>query len=274
MESFNSTSECHGFLKENLQGYELVNTIENGIREFIIFKMKELHGLKWRIHLPSDILHKYQEGFRTERDIKWVRCYIHHPLYYLDFPDLQKIIITDKLWGSLFKAHFGRKDIVSAELSSIEAIRNWIAHNRRIHPQAIRKLQATVEFLNNSLKPNSLQEFAAHQFSCVNIKSELNNFIHHITSIHCTISKYQSIIKTSINSSVLSEWWFDDAIFGLDRQPIEAYISFAEVYADFSPANGKGHLREKYAIDNDHNRLFNDCIKELNKFMKEVDDAE
>ncbi len=270
MEHLIKNSAAKISIEDNLRGYELINIIENGFREFIIAKMKENFGPSWRESLPQDLITKYKQGFKNERNHKWIRSYIHHPLYYLDFPDLQKIIIFDKLWNQIFKENFQRKDLISSELSSLEASRNIIAHNRRVHSQLIQSLESKIETFNNFIKPLTLEILALNQSSCVNIQFELGRLIKSLDKLYSSVKLFKTLDLNLNETSIVSEWWFDDTVFGFNHKPISNFIDFAKKYANFPCDYGKGHIREKFAIENKHEDLYKCCIDELQKFYGEV----
>src|SRR5690242_15851284 len=119
--------------EENGRCYSLMYAIENGIRELIIEELSNLEGPLWYKHrLPGDILTKYREAVRLQRQVVWTKMVPHHPLYYLDFPDLKKIIEREDNWKDSFSAIFTRKELISATLSEIEPTRNSLAHNRKL----------------------------------------------------------------------------------------------------------------------------------------------
>ena len=79
--------------KENIEIFCYLYRIETGLREFIIDSLNGLAGQRWyKTRLPSDVLVKYRKSRNSEKNIKWTQLIPHHPIYYLDFPDLRKII--------------------------------------------------------------------------------------------------------------------------------------------------------------------------------------
>ena len=82
---------------ENLRAYKILYSMENAIRMLIVECLEELAGTRWYRHrLPGDILDSYQKAQIEVRKIKWTSLVPHHPIYYIDFPALRKIIEQKK----------------------------------------------------------------------------------------------------------------------------------------------------------------------------------
>src|SRR5207253_5083840 len=93
------------------------------------------HGPKWaKRGLPPDLQGKVKNAVTYERTVTWHRAVAHHPLYYLDFPDLKKIILNGSNWPTAFAEIFGHnaKAGTEATLSELELLRNKVAHNRLV----------------------------------------------------------------------------------------------------------------------------------------------
>ena len=102
------------------------------MREFVIESLEAACGpLWWKQRLPPDVLARNREALEYERNIKWCQLIPHHPIYYIEFPDLKKVIERTDNWRDAFEPVFGRRDIFISKLSELEPIRNRIAHNRK-----------------------------------------------------------------------------------------------------------------------------------------------
>ena len=85
--------------EENIRIYCHLYIIENAVRELIVELLSAIDGPRWyKKRLPGDVLGKYREGVEFERGIKWFQLIPLHPIYYIDFPDLKKIIERDNNW--------------------------------------------------------------------------------------------------------------------------------------------------------------------------------
>ena len=105
--------------------------IEVGLRELIIEEFTKVNGERWyKTLLPTDVYQKYLRGRQLEKVSKWSNHINHHPIYYIDFPDLAKVM--EKNWQNIFLEMFGQKTVFLSSLKSIEPIRNKFAHNRKL----------------------------------------------------------------------------------------------------------------------------------------------
>ena len=117
--------------ERNANAYQLLFEIEVILRELCALKLSALHGKHWaKRGLPTDLLDKVKDALAYEKKTKWHRTTLHHPLYYVDFPDLRKIIIGGLNWNPIFAEIFGQKPGTDASLSELELLRNKVAHNR------------------------------------------------------------------------------------------------------------------------------------------------
>jgi len=114
----------------NLQIYAMLFTIEAGLRELIIEELSIVTGPKWLSVLPTDVQAKCLKGPENDSAAGWTSYVDHHPLYYVDFPDLAKTITSTTLWRTVFSRVFSDKDLLFTDLRKLEPVRNKIAHNR------------------------------------------------------------------------------------------------------------------------------------------------
>src|SRR4029077_18927016 len=99
--------------EQNITIYKHLFIIEAGLREFIIDALGDKFGaLWWKIRLPPDVLKSFKEGRSYEKGIKWSEIVPHHPLYYVEFPDLKKIIQRSDNWRDVFEPVLKNKDVM------------------------------------------------------------------------------------------------------------------------------------------------------------------
>src|SRR6266508_2715396 len=115
--------------ENNLVAYKLMYNIEVGLREFLISTFGAGNQKWWKQRLPVDVFYKFKAGREEEKKIKWVELISHHPLYYIEFPDLKKIIERNDNWRDAFQQIFGDKSVFCGGLRELEPVRNKIAHN-------------------------------------------------------------------------------------------------------------------------------------------------
>jgi hypothetical protein len=102
----------------SVEAFTLLYCIENALREFIIDSLSNFSGPKWyKTRLPGDVLKKFKEAKIYERSIAWLELVPHHPLYYIDFADLRKIIEQNNNWTEIFKELFLNKNVTSDTLN-------------------------------------------------------------------------------------------------------------------------------------------------------------
>jgi len=88
---------------DNVRVFRILYQIEVGLRELIIDSLESSYGpIWWKSRLPGDVLESYRKGLAAERAINWINIIPHHPIYYIDFPDLQKVITTNNNWSEVF----------------------------------------------------------------------------------------------------------------------------------------------------------------------------
>ena len=132
--------------EENRAIYALLYSIEVGLREFVIEALEAKCGSQWwKERLPGDVLQSYKDGLIYERSIKWVHLVPHHPLYYIDFPDLKKIVQRADNWRDVFQSVFGREEVLVGTLTELEPIRNKVAHNRKVTEADVQVTQAAYD---------------------------------------------------------------------------------------------------------------------------------
>ena len=242
---------------ENLRAYKILYSMENAIRMLIVECLEELAGTRWYRHrLPGDILDSYQKAQIEVRKIKWTSLVPHHPIYYIDFPALRKIIEQKKNWDEAFKPIFDRKDVFSASWSSVEPIRNNVAHNRCISDADIVSLTATFTFLRSAIGETRFNELAAQSKTIPDIVSR-------ITTLRMEgeqalgLCKCAERLKCLPNWNIISpSWWFDDSFIGRDLSPIRTYFGTLNEYMSLPRRRGEGHKIEKWIEQKGIDKLF------------------
>jgi len=150
--------------KENIDAFCYLYKIETGLREFIIDSLQNVVGTRWyKERLPGDILQKYKDGLKAEKTAKWTQLIPHHPLYYVDFPDIKKIIVRRDNWREVFSKTFYRESIVEGTLEELEPIRNKIAHSRKISSKDVTILKAAYDKISEAI---GLKKFTELESRC------------------------------------------------------------------------------------------------------------
>lgn len=233
--------------RENREAYAKLFAIETGLRELLIGDLGKLAGPKWhKTRLPSDIYKKYVDGMQFERSIKWAHQVLHHPIYYVDFPDLKKVILRKDNWEQCFKLTFQRAEIFEATVSELEFVRNRVAHNRRCCNSDIVTVQNALNILLESIGTERLMSLISHCTTLEDLPSTLRSIRRELSE---GLEKCMSLSGCEIPhlyNSVKESWWFDSDYLG---NPIDKILSAEEIlleYCALPRVRGSGYLIERW----------------------------
>jgi len=130
--------------------YILLKELESCIREFIESKLSALTKNWWKERIPQDVRESTEE--RKDRNAAlwpWTEKEEDHPIYYINFPEYEKIITKRDNWREIFSTYFTDRNIITTKLRELEPIRNKIAHFRELTKSEKTKLQLySKEILN------------------------------------------------------------------------------------------------------------------------------
>jgi len=258
--------------KENMRIYELLYLIEVGLRELIIQSLEATCGPNWwKERLPDDVLKKYRKGREYERSIKWCQLVPHHPIYYVDFPDLRKIIERADNWREVFSAIFKRKEILIGTLSELEPIRNKIAHNRkatvqdqRIVEGAYHKIVAAVgeERLCRLVSKCTLAPDLRETFLRLQAEAE--------EAFECCM-KFSPIKELRVWNEIKNKWWFDETYLGYELNSIREYFSLLVDYSELPRTRGSGHKIEAWVKLTDLKEKYTKAKEQLSKLLTNIE---
>lgn len=188
---------------------ECLFVLEVAIRELIIETLSASAGPKWfKRLLPSDITQKYIRGKQAERAAKWSEHIEHHPLYYIDFPDLAKVLSAN--WKATFQRLFSNKEVFLGNLKSLEPIRNKLAHNRKLSENDRTVVMGVMTCFESAIGKQNLRRLVAN---CTAAPS--------IPEIMEALKKEAETASEVMNSltppralprwhEVKNAWWFDN----------------------------------------------------------------
>ena len=190
---------------ENNEIFALLYLIETGLRELIIDVLSNLEGQRWyRKCLSGDILEKYKRGRESEAHAPWVQCIPHHPIYYIDFPDLRKIIERKDNWERAFEPIFQRKDIFSGVLSEIEPIRNKIAHNRKATSLDVEIVKSVHNLLSTTLGSSYLSALSSRCTLAQDIVKQIEQLQYEAQTTFLVCSEYGPLLTIKIWYSIFN----------------------------------------------------------------------
>lgn len=230
---------------QNLCGLNLIFKLENGLREFVVEELSKLFGPRWyKQRLPGDILKKYADSISIQRQIRWSKIIPHHPIYYVDFPDLKKIIERQDNWDDCFSKFFGRKDLISATLSELEPVRNSLAHNRLITADDLALLEGASTKIIHAIGVDRFSELVSKTSTSSTIPEELRKLKAEIRDCSSACKKCLGFKVMDEWVSVSGQWWFDETYLGRPTEAIERCFSLFSQYVSLPRQRGQGHIIE------------------------------
>lgn len=255
----------------NQSGYRYLYAIENVLRELIIDVLSNIAGPRWyKTRLPGDVLSKFKDAVAYERHLPWLDLSPHHPLYYLDFPDLKKIIEQRNNWSEVFEKMFISKNITSDALFSVEPIRNKIAHNRIVSLTDLIYLRSTYEKFRLAIGGEEfdiLLERSANYRSCyerlVSLREEL-------TSTYRQLTALKPVADLGVWKICQAAWWFDSLYIGRPIERISEYFGAVEKYRELPRGWGCALELERWVLSNDLEELYNDGMAQITDVLGSV----
>jgi hypothetical protein len=238
--------------KENIEIYCYLYSIENALRELIIDSLNTVDGPRWyKWRIPGDILKKYRDGIEYEKNIKWTQLVPHHPIYYIEFPDLKKIIVREDNWKDVFKNIFFQKEVLSNTLYELESIRNKIAHNRKTTYKDVEVVKAAYIKLSEAVGKDSFNRFSARCTCSMDTSERLTELQKESEKLFCVCKSYKPLEKLGVWKEICDEWWFDETYLGHKLDGIINYFKTIEEYATLPRTRGSGYKIEDWVKSND-----------------------
>jgi len=233
--------------QENLALYKLLYQIEVGLREFFIETFEARCGsLWWKQKLPGDVLEKCRGALDDERQIKWSQLVSHHPLYYVDFPDLKKIIERSDNWKQIFQSVFKRKDVIIGTLTELEPIRNKLAHNRKATATDLSIAVATFQKIAAAVGETLLNKLISRCTSAQDILGNIHQLQEEAEQVYRCCRQIERLESLETWERIKTTWWFDSDYLGNDLQDIQIFFDFASTYSQFTRSRGSGHKIETW----------------------------
>lgn len=251
--------------RENIDTYCMLYVIETALRELIVNEFLDMDGPKWvKKRLPGDILTKYREAIAFERSIPWTSLIPHHPIYYIDFPDLKKIIEREDNWKDIFKIIFSRKDILSSTISELEPIRNKVAHNRRVSLGDVDVVKGAYTKLAETIGVDRFHQLATTN-TLISIDDKMQQLQKEAEKSFDLCMKYKQMDNSNISIwlTVRDQWWFDETYLGHSIDGIRIYFELLEQYKQLPRVRGRGHEIESWVKAGEIDKKYKACQVEL-----------
>ncbi len=243
--------------QENLKIYKGLYLIETALREFIIESLETVAGPRWyKSRLPGDVYRKYHDGISYERSIRWSHLVPHHPIYYIDFPDLRKTIEGDANWRDAFQQVFRPKHVLVGVLAALEPIRNKVAHNRKATEADVSLVEAACSLLSGSLGEDKLVMLSSRCSSVPDLRAQLTHLRVESARLFQACTSLCHIEGSSVWHSVRGKWWFDESYLGFPLEDVRALFDAVEEYESLPRSRGLGHTTEQWIKGRDFGTLF------------------
>lgn len=260
-------------MKENIEGYKTIFTIENSLRELIINIMQNNFGPKWyKSRIPGDINTKYSNAINDEKKIKWQNLVPHHPIYYIDFPDLKKIIIQKNNWDEVFKKMFGSgsKEWLIGLFIELEFIRNIIAHNRKLSKNLSKYLSDSFHKLSKIIGEDKMIEYVKNCTCEKSIPLLISDLLQELEIIYKKCLNFKAIQNDIVVwNKIKDKWWFDELYLGSSIYEIEVFFKFMIKYSELPRKRGLGHIIEDWVYQNDISSKFEKAKGEFRNLLIE-----
>lgn len=222
----------------------------------------------WHKSLPADILEKYKTSRATERRAPWTHCIPHHPLYYIDYPDLGKIIAKADYWRDIFHAVFRDRDIILGLLRTVEPIRNKLAHNRQLTSVDADAVRNSLTSLVTCL---TLPVFDSLVATCTAARSIIDDLIatrSEIDSLGDIMRRLSPPVAAPAWARIATAWWFDHDYLGAPVTPLHVFYDTYAVYSALPRRRGTGPKLEAW-LSALPPTLCADAVDALDRILKE-----
>jgi len=255
---------------ESLTIYKILFSIEVGLREFIIEMLDIKCGPKWwKQRLPLDVQEAYQKGRTTERNIKWCQLIPHHPLYYIEFPDLKKVIERNDNWKDVFQPLLKKKEVIISTLTELEPIRNKIAHNRKATEGDLRIVEASYQKIVSGIGEKRFSEYVSRCTLAEDIPAHLLQLRQEATDALTCCRECKPLESLQIWENSQKSWWFDSGYLGWELSSIEAYFEIVLAYGRLPRKKGEGHKIEEWVKSSNLEVKYSKAMEEFEAIFKD-----
>ncbi|MBI3074426.1 MAG: hypothetical protein HYY84_20125 [Deltaproteobacteria bacterium] len=252
----------------NLAAFRQLYVIEVTLRELIIERLSALEPDWLKQRIPGDeMAGKIKDAREKERKTRWTRCIPHHPVYYLDFPDLATLIERKDNWKQAFKDLFLREGLFVSGLRQIEPIRNKVAHNRKLSEGDVTLVAATLDHLTEILGRETVRRLASKCTMAADLPTKLSALRDEARMAHDHVSAVQPLPRLEVWSKVSPEWWFDGDYLSADLTDIRAFFALLREYEALPRHRGAGHALEKWVTQKKFPAVFDRCDKALKSLL-------
>lgn len=243
--------------ESNIQVYSYIYNIENGLRELIIDSLEAVFGKRWyKIRLPGDVLEKYRNGVNAERKTRWFEMVPSHPIYYVDFSDIRKIIEREDNWRDAFYSIFLNKGDIVQMLTQLEHVRNNVAHNRKVSRANSDFTKMTYEKLSNLIGTEYFMKLYMRCTCSDGIYDMLSALRKECEETFYICTNYKKLEGTKVWTNTRDTWWFDETYLDCKLDWIINYFICIEKYGSLPRLRGAGYRIESWVKNNNIENLY------------------
>lgn len=257
--------------KQNCTIYNVIFNIEIGLRELIISEMSIIDSNRWyKRRIPGDIYDKCKDKMKLEKNIPWTQYIDHHPIYFTDFSDLEKIISRKDNWLDCFEKIFKNKNIFQSWSRTLEPIRNKIAHNRIASEEDQKIADSIFLQIKTCIGEEKLTTLILNKTIAKSIPRLMEELMDEITFLHKSILSFQAITATECWNTIKDKWWFDvDYLGSNELTTVTDFYGMCNEYVLLPRARGSGHIIESWVSNNYHPDIYKKAIECLVSFLRE-----
>lgn len=253
---------------ENLTLYSILYEIEVGLREFIIEVLETKFGMRWwKERLPGDVLCNFRKAHQVEKKAKWSQLVPHHPLYYIDFPDLTKVITRKDNWALAFQGVFKSKEVLIGTLRELEPIRNKIAHNRKATETDLRIAKAAHGKVAAAIGVNNFRSYVARCTSAESLDQTFKHLRDEAATALNECLNYKPLGALARWRTTAESWWFDAQYLGNEVSAVYEYFDNLMEYEKLPREQGLGHIIEAWVKSQNLQEQCDKAMQELSDLI-------
>ena len=210
----------YSFPDTNNQVVKQIFVIEVALRELIIEELTKASGpTALKQHLPPDVYQKCIDGVISEKACKTTNHVDHHPLYYVDFPDIAKIL--GRNWKLTFSNVLPDKESFLNNLRKLEPIRNKCAHNRKLTFADADIVTGILAELEATVGIDRMTRYVTNFAVTATVDQKLENLRDELDKVIACIQELEAPITLEYWPETKDQWWFDDEyLFGDNQKSI------------------------------------------------------
>lgn len=261
-----NTSHSEAF-DRNAKAYAVLFNLENAVRAFIAQKLEEKFGNDWiKRQIPSDLKKKIADHLSFERSFRWQTFIPHPPLFYIDFSELQKIVIQNNNWSGVFESIFSPKDIFIAAMREAELVRNKICHSRLITEAELELLVGIERKVQSCVGLSVYNTLVSESLDRRDIPADLAQVREYLVNAANQVVSLKACDFPDDVKRVTGAWWFDSDFLPVNI--VKNSMADLRKYSEWPVVRGEGHKLEEWTQCSDLVQRLRDSAKLLDEIIK------